>query len=332
MVLAGLEGAVVAFRIKDWDKTFENYRSREVEHLRYVSLPVRQDSESFKLLMASLEGRSAYMVFIILVAIAARCPVRGRLADDKGDITPQRVNARTGIPAPEVAGAIEILARPDIGWLIPDDAAPTAAPPAPTGNRQSKSPPSDGNPPPSGTCGKYHPRTDGAPIAHDRAPKDQTRPDQKGEEEKRPERRPNARAGGEASDPGESICELTGLAGRLVKPGSDGAPDRAETARRALQRRGVGEPALSALAGCPRATGEIVERIYEAVAADETVRDVTKVLISRLASHLAVDIPRRTQPRDRRAAPARMEPREPGPMAGDFSAAVDRIRKRHGVG
>ncbi len=336
----------MTYRIKDWDDTFEDFRSRAVKDLHWVPFPIRQDSEAFLTLLGSPEGREAYAVFITLVQIAARCPVRGRLEDEKGDLTPQRISLRLRIPVPVVQAAIDLLRSPEIGWLVPcgggpdrcvdaperraqgtkDDSTPGAAPSAPVTvppvSRQRAST-------------EHRSTIDNASTGYRRGidgpshtEPDQTRPDNT--EPKPPERPPNARTGEHADQPAEvSTGPLSGLAGRLVKPKAENTQDRAAAARDALFRRGVGEPALSALSRAPRLTAAIVEEVYAEAAADETVRNVTRVLVSRLASHLGIDIPRRAQGGERagRASPAVAI----GPMGGDLADAVERIRRRRGA-
>lgn len=291
----------MTYAIKDWEKTFENYRSREVENLRYVSLPVRQDREAFRRLLSTRSGREAYTVFIVLVQIAARCSPRGVLRDERGDITPPRVAAVVPIPESVIRDAMQLLATQEIGWLVPrDEAAPSA--PAPTGQGQSES-------------------TDRAPTAHrppiDRARRYQTRPDQRRLEETRPESGTHSTTSERARAPVPDSQSISGLAG-----GQGPEPEGTEALRRALLRRSIGDPALSAFMASPNARAADVEAVYAEVLGDPTVRDATKVLIARLALRWGVDLPRRTTPREPRARKA------PGPMAGDLTAQVQRIMSR----
>lgn len=132
---------MICYRIKDWDLVFENRRTRELDSLRYVSWPTSQDSEAFNILIRTNEGREALGVFGALVQWAARAPVRGVLADDKGPMTPARFAARYGIPEASASSLFAVLASPLIGWLESADRAPTerrsGADDAPTERRPS---------------------------------------------------------------------------------------------------------------------------------------------------------------------------------------------------
>lgn len=108
---------MMAYKIKDWDETFENYRSRELKEPRYVSWPVRKDSESFQRLVRQPGGALAFGVFAYLVQLAARCPERGTLEDDKGDISPDRVAFRLGITNKEAEQCFQLLSGQGVEWL-----------------------------------------------------------------------------------------------------------------------------------------------------------------------------------------------------------------------
>lgn len=130
------------YRIKDWNRVFENHRSRELKALDYVSWPVRSTSEAFKFLMRSQEGVLAFGVFSALVAEAARCPARGVLADEKGPITVRRMALRLGTPESVIEAAVKLLTSDDVGWLEEFDDA-TASDPETTERDPSATSPRD---------------------------------------------------------------------------------------------------------------------------------------------------------------------------------------------
>ena len=109
---------MTTWAIKDWDKTFENYRSRELDSVRYVTLRTTQDSEAFGVLMRTKEGSAAFGVFIALVQIAAKCPVRGVLEDEKGAWDAKRYSIRFGLPLKAAEAAFDLLSKNPIGWLV----------------------------------------------------------------------------------------------------------------------------------------------------------------------------------------------------------------------
>jgi len=118
-----------AWAIKDWDPVFEDRRSREIERLAFLHARVLdRKSDAYALLVAQDGGVEAYGVFWALVLVAARCPVRGVLADDKGVLTPLRMSVKAGIPLSPVERAIPMLSSREVGWLVEvpsADAPPT---------------------------------------------------------------------------------------------------------------------------------------------------------------------------------------------------------------
>ncbi|MDQ5979149.1 MAG: hypothetical protein QG602_2123 [Verrucomicrobiota bacterium] len=133
--------ADVVWAIKDWDEVFETRHSRsEAGPRRYLLIPTDRQSESYVSLMGSTGGQAAYGLFVGLCRIAARCPKRGVLADEKGPYTPRRIAEKLRASVASVNRSIEMLSSPSIGWLRRTRAghAPVTAPvTAPDTRRES---------------------------------------------------------------------------------------------------------------------------------------------------------------------------------------------------
>lgn len=108
------------YAIKAWNDIFENNRSRQLNEPTYVNWPVRRDSEGFASLMRDAKGMAAFGLFGALVQWLGRQPVNmrrsGALADDKGEMTPDRFAVRMGAPVRDVRAAWDRLVS--IGWLV----------------------------------------------------------------------------------------------------------------------------------------------------------------------------------------------------------------------
>ena len=111
----------MAYQIKHWNETFENNKSREIKEPKYVAWPVRRDSEGFQHLSRLPNFLQAFGLFALLVQLAARQNPRGVLRDDRGDITPERIAKRYGVPPDEVKAAFDALSDEDVGWVVPID-------------------------------------------------------------------------------------------------------------------------------------------------------------------------------------------------------------------
>lgn len=108
------------YAIKAWNDIFENNRSRQFDEPKYVNWPVRRDSEGFASLMRDVKGMAAFGLFGALVQWLGRQPANARragvLADDKGEMTPERFAVRMGARAVDVRAAWDRLVS--VGWIV----------------------------------------------------------------------------------------------------------------------------------------------------------------------------------------------------------------------
>jgi len=68
----------MAYRIRDWDKHFENAGSRKVESLRWVPLPNKRGF-GYTMLIRQKTGEAMYGCWCALVGLASTCETRGEL-------------------------------------------------------------------------------------------------------------------------------------------------------------------------------------------------------------------------------------------------------------
>lgn len=108
---------MTVYTIKNWGKVFENFRSRELKEPKYVCWPVRLDSEGLGMLLETPDGLQAFGVFSVLVQLAAKCPVRGTLEDERGPWTVDRISKHLRIPRDILTRAFALLSSTEIGWL-----------------------------------------------------------------------------------------------------------------------------------------------------------------------------------------------------------------------
>lgn len=72
------------YTIRDWEKHYENSRSRVIENLRWVPIPNRHDGETFGIIMAHKDGAAIFTGWILLLQIASKCSPRGVLIRGNG--------------------------------------------------------------------------------------------------------------------------------------------------------------------------------------------------------------------------------------------------------
>ncbi len=104
--------------IVDWDKHYENNRTRELKELRWVPMPNSHDGDGYTQLIDHPNGAAHFGAWCALVEVASRCDVRGTLLR-KGKIPhdPVSLERMTRIPASLWEEALPRFAN--IGWIKP---------------------------------------------------------------------------------------------------------------------------------------------------------------------------------------------------------------------
>jgi hypothetical protein len=113
-----MEGAMILYRIKDWNDHYENNRSRTVKDLQWVAIPNRHDGEGYSLVMAHERSSEIFTAFILMLQVASRCQPRGSLLRDNGrphDATSLALKTRGRREWFEVA--MGVLVSQEIGWI-----------------------------------------------------------------------------------------------------------------------------------------------------------------------------------------------------------------------
>lgn len=67
------------YRIKDWEKHFENNRTKELKRLGWVPMPNRMDGDGYTELLEHENGAAHFGAWCALVEVASRCDPRGTL-------------------------------------------------------------------------------------------------------------------------------------------------------------------------------------------------------------------------------------------------------------
>lgn len=115
-----------AYRIKGWDKHYENNRSRELRRPEWLPLPNTFDGRGYMELCDHPAGMSHYGAWCMLLAAASRMPTRGLLVTDSGHpLSVKDIARMTRGSAKAFDEALPRLIA--IGWIeeveIQDDAA-----------------------------------------------------------------------------------------------------------------------------------------------------------------------------------------------------------------
>lgn len=131
----------MTYQIKDWNRHFENNKSREIDRCSFVCLPNKQHGMGFRRIMAELDGATIYGIWVCIVAACSQqeAPRQGWLTED-GRKTGHAWGAsdialKIGRPTNEIERCLSVVTSPRIGWLaaleVPVNCQPSAdAPPA----------------------------------------------------------------------------------------------------------------------------------------------------------------------------------------------------------
>jgi len=113
------------YQIKDWDATYENYKSRERGLCGWCSVPNKQSGLGYLRLINQNEGNGPAMygcfVAIVLLASKQRKPRNGYLTDTGRvhgtPLTAEDISLTVGMPSGLVQLTLEACASHSIGWL-----------------------------------------------------------------------------------------------------------------------------------------------------------------------------------------------------------------------
>lgn len=104
------------YRIADWNKLYENNRSRLVRDLTWVPVPNSHDGESYARIMTRKDAAEVFAVWILLLQVASRCNPRGVLVRSNGQpLDPEAFSLKTRAPSAWFQKAIPVLMN--VGWI-----------------------------------------------------------------------------------------------------------------------------------------------------------------------------------------------------------------------
>jgi hypothetical protein len=108
----------MAYKIKDWNKHFENSRSRRVETLHWIPVPNKHDGEGFRSIMQRPDGIVIYGCWHLILQVASKCHPRGTLVRADGSaMDAQAIALKTGAKESDIKKALEILSKSPISWV-----------------------------------------------------------------------------------------------------------------------------------------------------------------------------------------------------------------------
>ena len=105
------------YRIKDWDLHFENHRTRELNTLRFVIMPNKQDGDGYTELVEHPNGAAHLGAWCAIVQVASKCNPRGTLLREAGRPHDSSSLARQTRLRKEVFDEVLPRLTGSIGWI-----------------------------------------------------------------------------------------------------------------------------------------------------------------------------------------------------------------------
>jgi len=104
------------YRIKDWDKHFENNRTRELKNMPWLPLPTKLDGDGYTELVEHKNGAAHFGAWTAILKVAGRCDLRGTLL--RGNSQPHTSESLARITRLPKKVFDEVLPRlVSIGWV-----------------------------------------------------------------------------------------------------------------------------------------------------------------------------------------------------------------------
>lgn len=104
--------------IKDYKEVFWTFEAGRAIEITWTKWPVARNSGSFRRLMRTPAGRTAFCVFNGCLRIVARGRTDGLLVVKGRPITVEDIEVETNIPTAAVKAGLALLASSEIGWII----------------------------------------------------------------------------------------------------------------------------------------------------------------------------------------------------------------------
>lgn len=107
------------YRIRDWNRHFENNRSRLIQAMSWVPVPNKHDGEGYRTIMAEPDGLMIYGAWHLILQVASKCRTRGILARDDGTpLTARAIALKTGcLEVQAIQRALDFCSSPEVGWI-----------------------------------------------------------------------------------------------------------------------------------------------------------------------------------------------------------------------
>lgn len=120
--------AETVYKIAKWDTVFETHESRKYKVLTWTSMPIGFSSHGYQKLLdqCGTDAEAIYGAWCALVSFAATLPIRGTLANSKGEpISLSHISRTTGFRVATFETLFAWAAQDSVAWLVPAESDET---------------------------------------------------------------------------------------------------------------------------------------------------------------------------------------------------------------
>jgi hypothetical protein len=108
----------MTYSIKDWDQHYEKADTRKCKDMKWVAIPTDTADKKYRRITKMKDGPEIFGMWLSIVEVASKMPVRGILSDNDGDLSFEDMELIGGFPANLYEKAIKRMSSPEIGWII----------------------------------------------------------------------------------------------------------------------------------------------------------------------------------------------------------------------
>lgn len=134
------------YRIRDWDRHFENNKPREREKCSFCCIPNKQDGLGYGLLLREPNGEALYGAFVAVVLVCSKHRNRKGWITADGlpagcPLSARQLSVKCQFSAQTIQRMLEVVSTNEIGWIeaVPAECPPSArAVPAECPRREGK--------------------------------------------------------------------------------------------------------------------------------------------------------------------------------------------------
>ncbi len=108
------------YRIRNWDKHYENNRTREMVKMSWVPVPNKHDGEGFQRIMREKDGLVIYGCWHLILQVASKClrPRGTLLRDDGTPLDAASIALKTGVRDEKlIQRALDFCCLPQVAWI-----------------------------------------------------------------------------------------------------------------------------------------------------------------------------------------------------------------------